>query len=98
MTRVTGEDDVRVYVRSSTERQESEHQWESIQRWRGVHDVTDDQVETHADVGSGASTDDRPEFRELVDAVESGSVDHVVTWEVSRLSRERDASAVPERV
>jgi len=88
MYMVSDTDTVAIYVRSSTEQQVAGHQWQSIQDWIDEHDIDREQVTEYADVGSGSSTDERDEFLELLTAVEDGDIDHVVTWEISRLSRD----------
>lgn len=72
------------YVRASTDKQVDDHQRRSINDWCEENGRTVDSW--FVDIGSGAS-DSREQFNDLLDAVESGDVDDVVVWEISRISR-----------
>jgi len=72
------------YLRVSTEKQDLESQWITIEAWAASRGVTID--ERILEIESGAE-DQRPRFRELWDRVKQGRVGTVVVAELSRLSR-----------
>ena len=72
------------YLRVSTEKQDLESQWITIEAWAASRGVTID--ERILEIESGAE-DQRPRFRELWDRVKQGKVGTVVVAELSRLSR-----------
>lgn len=75
---------IAVYLRVSTRAQSTDRQRNEIE------DFLDGDVfataEVYVDVASGAD-DSRPEFKRLKEDIELGEIDHVVTYEMSRLSR-----------
>lgn len=75
------------YIRRSTFDQENEHQNDAIREWLERHDVPLDEVEFLSETASGASRN-REKFRELMNRIEDGEIDHVVVWELSRIARE----------
>ena len=79
-----------VYLRVSTRTQSTDRQRSEIE------DFLDGDVfakaEVYVDVASGAD-DSRPEFERLEEDIESGEIDHVVTYEMSRLSRRLTTTA-----
>ncbi|WP_159357922.1 recombinase family protein [Halorubrum distributum] len=83
-------DTTAVYLRVSTGAQSTDRQRSEIE------DFLDGDVfaeaEVYVDVASGAS-DSRPEFTRLSEDIESGEIDHVVTYEMSRLSRRLTTTA-----
>lgn len=77
---------VATYVRHSTEEQSAEHQLDDIREWLDRHDLAIGDVDVYAEQASGAS-EERDEFRDLIDAIENGDYSDVVVWEISRLAR-----------
>lgn len=74
------------YIRPSTERQDDQHQRDSINQYIDEENLPRDHVEQYVDIESG-SNDDREQFNDLLDAIRNDVVDHVVVWEISRISR-----------
>jgi len=74
------------YIRPSTERQDDQHQRDSINTYLKEEGLPRDRVEQYVDIESGSS-DEREQFNELLDAIRNDDVDHVVVWEISRISR-----------
>lgn len=79
--------DTIAYIRRSTFDQENEHQREAIRDWLERHDQSLEDVEVLSETASGASRN-REEFKKLIERIETGEVDHVVVWELSRIARE----------
>lgn len=77
---------VGTYIRPSTERQDDQHQRDSITRYIDEQDFASDRVEQYVDIESG-SNDERKQFNDLLDAIRNDDFDHVVVWEISRISR-----------
>lgn len=74
------------YIRASTQEQSQEHQRQDIADWLERHEVEINEVEFFAEYGSGAKSD-RDEFQALIEEIESGNVENVVVWEISRIAR-----------
>lgn len=77
---------IAAYIRCSTDKQDTTHQRIAIENWiasrkYGEYDVYEDE-------GISGTTDERPEFQRLLKDVKAGKVKHVVTFEMSRLSRD----------
>lgn len=79
-------DNIAVYVRRSTDEQSDEHQLDDIKRWLDYQEVVIGEVDMYAEQASGA-TGNRPEFRSLIEAVQTDAVSDVVVWEISRIAR-----------
>ncbi|WP_348611519.1 recombinase family protein [Halobaculum rarum] len=77
---------VGTYIRPSTERQDDQHQRDSITRYIDEYDLPQDRVEQYVDIESG-SNDEREQFNALLDAIRNDEFDHVIVWEISRISR-----------
>lgn len=77
---------IATYLRASTDDQTQSNQRESIGDWLKANGHTWSDVEQYSDIGSGAD-DNREEFQDLQDRLNSGDLDTVVCWEISRLSR-----------
>lgn len=77
---------VGTYIRPSTERQDDQHQRDSITRYIDEHGFSQDRVEQYVDIESGSS-DEREQFNALLDAIRNDEFDHVIVWEISRISR-----------
>lgn len=79
------EETVAAYVRSSTDKQEHEHQRDDIVNWCETNGVPTDSIQWYVDLGQSGSDPGREQFLELTDSM--AEFDRVVTWEISRLSR-----------
>lgn len=77
---------VGTYIRPSTGQQDDQHQRDSITRYIDEQDFASDDVEQYVDIESG-SNDDRKQFNDLLNGIRSGEFDHVIVWEISRISR-----------
>lgn len=75
-----------VYIRRSTAEQEDQHQHDDIREWLNERDLSLGEVEILSEQASGASST-REEFQTLIDRIDTGEVDHVVVWEISRIAR-----------
>lgn len=74
------------YIRASTDEQEDEHQRDDIEAWLTDRGLTFADVDLYAEHASGAS-EAREEFSDLIRHIETGSLDHVAVWEISRIAR-----------
>lgn len=79
-------DNYAVYIRRSTDGQEDKHQHDDINDWLEERGLSLGEVEVLAEQASGASSS-REEFQSLIDRINTGEVDHVVVWEISRIAR-----------
>lgn len=69
-----------IYVRVSTTKQSNDRQLEECQKEvEGEHEI-------YADIGSG-SNPNRDDIQRLIEDIEAGEVDKVVSWEISRIGR-----------
>lgn len=75
------------YIRRSTFQQENQHQLEAIEEWLDRHDLDPSRVEFFSETASGASRN-REQLKAMMTQIETGDVDHVVVWELSRIARE----------
>jgi len=83
-------DTTAVYLRVSTTAQSTDRQRSEIEDF--LDGDVFNEAEVYVDVASGAN-DSRPEFKRLNEDIESGEIDHVVTYEMSRLSRRLTTTA-----
>jgi len=74
------------YLRVSTEKQDLESQWMTIEAWARSRGITIDERIIEEEPVSGAE-DNRPKFQELWQRVKEGKVGTIVVAELSRLSR-----------
>lgn len=79
-------DDVAVYIRRSKEDQQDEHQRDDVRNWLHRHDLKIGDVELYPEHGSGAS-EERSQFRTLINDIENNEYTDVVVWEISRIAR-----------
>ena len=77
---------IATYIRASTDQQEHRHQQENIDEWIAANADGAD-VDRYVDLGQSGADDTREQFGQLLDAIETGTYDYVVCWEISRLSR-----------
>jgi DNA invertase Pin-like site-specific DNA recombinase len=75
------------YIRPSTNQQDDQHQHDSIDEYVDNHDLPSDRVEQFVDIESGAN-DDREQFNKLLNRIRNDEFDHVIVWEISRISRD----------
>lgn len=75
------------YIRPSTHRQDDQHQHDSINEYVDNKDLPTDRVEQFVDIESGSSND-RDQFNELLDRIRNDEFDHIIVWEISRISRD----------
>lgn len=83
---MTSEQHFSAYIRRSTADQKDEHQREDIRNWLNNHDLSIEDVTIYAEQASGAS-EDRGEFNDLIEDINSGDITDVAVWEVSRIAR-----------
>lgn len=79
-------EEVAVYIRRSTADQDEEHQRDDIRDWLHRHNLQIGDVELYPEQASGAS-ENRNQFRQLIDDIENGDYTDVVVWEISRIAR-----------
>jgi DNA invertase Pin-like site-specific DNA recombinase len=78
---------VACYVRSSTEKQTVEHQYEDIEAWSEQRDIDPSSIDRYVDLSQSGRDPGREQFETLIEEMEAGAYDYVVIWEVSRLAR-----------
>ncbi|OSP07325.1 hypothetical protein B9H04_08205 [Halorubrum ezzemoulense DSM 17463] len=79
-----------VYLRVSTSTQSTDRQQTEIEDFLGGDVFAE--AEVYVDIASGAD-DSRPDFQRLTEDIESDEIDHVVTYEMSRISRRLNTTA-----
>lgn len=77
-----------VYVRVSTSKQETAAQRKAIADWCRRQGYSSDGLREYVDDGVSGRTLERPAFRQLMADVRAGKVKRIVTFELSRLSRD----------
>jgi DNA invertase Pin-like site-specific DNA recombinase len=87
----SSEDRVAIYERVSTADQDLETQRGVLREWTADHgldydDVVDD-GDRFVDFARSGTDTEREAFNDLVDELETGTYDAVVTWEISRIAR-----------
>lgn len=75
-----------IYLRTSTNYQETVAQRVAIENW--IASRAYPAPEVYEDAGISGTEDDRPAFQRLLSDVRAGKVKHVITFEMSRLSRD----------
>ncbi len=76
------------YLRVSTrDKQTTKSQRHSIRQWATTNRIPLDQIRWYEDKLSGKASTDRPALNKMLRAVERGSIDTVVVYRLSRLSR-----------
>lgn len=78
------------YLRVSTGKQDTDHQSEALRDYLGKDEFAN--ASEYADIGSGLKSD-RDEFQDLWSDVRAGTVERVVAYEISRISRKLSTSA-----
>lgn len=84
-----GEPDViGLYLRVSTVKQQSQSQQDAIEKWCKVQRYPSAELKWYIDEGVSGKTIDRPEFQKMMVDAENGVIDRIITFELSRLSRD----------
>ena len=83
----TTEVDVAAYIRSSTDKQEDQHQFDDIHEWAEQHGINPSDITEYADYAKSGNDPGREQFQTLINDVDSGEYDRVIVWEISRLAR-----------
>lgn len=76
---------IAVYLRVSTDKQKTEAQKHAVLEYCGIKGYTP--LKVYEDNGISAKSLNRPKLQELLRDVESGTITKIVTFELSRLSR-----------
>lgn len=80
-------DAVASYVRSSTDKQEDQHQYDDIDSWAEQNDIDPVSIDRYADYAQSGTDPGREQFVELIEEIQNGEYDRVIVWEISRLAR-----------
>lgn len=79
-----------IYLRVSTELQDYEHQKNDLMKYANAYNYSLDDSYIFSDKVSGFKKEqERPGFAALMEKVRNEEIDIVLTWEISRLSREQ---------
>jgi len=81
------EGNVAAYLRASTSDQTDEHQRTDIHTWADTKGVDPDTITEYADIGWSGSNEGRPQFQDLLEDIRDDKIDHIVSWEISRVGR-----------
>lgn len=79
---------IAVYLRVSTSKQETKAQQVAVSKWCAQQQYPKAKIIEFVDQAVSGTTTDRPAFRRMMQAVENGTVQKIITFEVSRLSRD----------
>ncbi len=96
-----------IYLRVSTDMQEVKSQRHAINQWCAAQGYDKASLQEYIDEGISGATFERPAFKKLLTDIASGKVSKVITFELTRLSRDfmgllrvmeqiKDAGAVVE--
>lgn len=80
-------DSVASYVRSSTDKQEDQHQYDDIDDWAEQNDIDPANIDRYADYAQSGTDPGREQFVELIEEIRDDEYDRVIVWEISRLAR-----------
>lgn len=80
-------DSVASYVRSSTDKQEDQHQYDDIDGWAEQNDIDPANIDRYADYAQSGTDPGREQFVELIEEIRNDEYDRVIVWEISRLAR-----------
>lgn len=78
---------IAIYMRVSTQRQQTEAQRAGIEAWIKKNKYPEAKLIWFEDKATGATLE-RPAFKRLLAAVKKGSIQKIITFEISRLSRD----------
>jgi len=78
---------VAAYIRTSTDKQESQHQRDDINDRAQDNNIGPTEIQWYVDLAQSGSDPGRKQFRKLTDAIHTGAHDRVIVWEISRLTR-----------
>lgn len=73
------------YLRSSTDKQESQHQRDDINDWAEKNGFDPVDIDWYVDLAQSGSDPGREQFQDLIDSMTE--YDRVIVWEISRLAR-----------
>jgi DNA invertase Pin-like site-specific DNA recombinase len=79
------DDSVAAYIRSSTDKQESQHQRDDINEWAERNGIDPTNIDWYVDLAQSGSDPGREQFQALIDAMTD--YERVIVWEISRLAR-----------
>lgn len=83
----TMSDSVASYVRSSTDKQEDQHQYDDIDEWARRNDIDPGDMDRYADYAQSGTDPGREQFVELIEQIRADEYERVIVWEISRLAR-----------
>jgi len=86
----TAKKKIAAYCRVSTESTTQANSYEMQKQYFTHHfanSQTEELTEVYADIGSGTSTSNRPEFLRMLDDCRRGKIDRIVTKSLSRFAR-----------
>lgn len=79
---------IATYIRVSTDMQSTDSQAVAIQNYCSIKGYDLDNILPFKDEGISGSTLDRPGFKAMMSAVKTGTISKIITFELSRLSRD----------
>ncbi len=79
---------IAIYLRTSTDKQETAGQKQAINQWIIEKGYATEKLIWFEDSGKSGKTLDRVSFKNLMGAVKAGQIEKVITFELSRLSRD----------
>ena len=79
---------IATYIRCSTSKQETVSQRNAIEGWIQHQGYRAEDIAEYTDSAVSGGTMDRPAFKRLMNDVEAGKIECVVTFELSRFSRD----------
>lgn len=81
------DENVAAYIRSSTDKQTEQHQFDDIHEWAERNNIDPATIDEYADYAQSGNDPGREQFQALIDAIENDEFDRVIVWEISRLAR-----------
>lgn len=81
------DENVAAYIRSSTDKQTDQHQFDDIHEWAEQNGFDPATIDEFADYAESGTDPGREQFVELIDAIRNDDYDRVIVWEISRLAR-----------
>lgn len=78
---------IAIYLRVSTARQETDSQRAAIENWCRMCSYNPSKILEYVDDGHSGKTIERPAFRQMMADIAAGKIKKVITFELSRLSR-----------
>lgn len=87
-----------IYIRVSTNKQETAAQHKAISSWCSERGYPLEAIAEYCDDAISGRTLERPQFKRLMNDVEGGQIQKIVTFELSRLSRDLVDTMVVMRI